>query len=87
DCDFYEKQLELNNKPMRNNVASVPSFILEAASFPAGSRNRPTSFPAGSRNRPASFHAGSRNRPTSISAGRPFSAGWTNNAARPVTRP
>ncbi|GKG47610.1 hypothetical protein Tco_0507095, partial [Tanacetum coccineum] len=57
------------------------------ASFPAGSRNRPASFPAGSRNRPASFPAGSRNRPTSISAGRPFFAGWTNNVARPVTRP
>ncbi|GJS20066.1 putative ribonuclease H-like domain-containing protein [Tanacetum coccineum] len=87
DCDFYEKQLELNNKPMWHNVASIPSFIPKAASVPAGSRNRPASVPAGSRNRPASVPAGSRNRPTSVPAGRPFSAGWKNNAARPVTRP
>ncbi|GJX13824.1 ribonuclease H-like domain-containing protein [Tanacetum coccineum] len=31
--------------------------------------------------------AGSRNRPTSVPAGSPFSAGWKNNAARPMTRP
>ncbi|GJY72498.1 putative ribonuclease H-like domain-containing protein [Tanacetum coccineum] len=37
--------------------------------------------------RPASVPAGSRNRPTSVPAGRPFSAGWKNNAARPMTRP
>ncbi|GJW52402.1 putative ribonuclease H-like domain-containing protein [Tanacetum coccineum] len=71
DCDFYEKQLELHNKPMWNNV---PSFVPKPASVPAGSRNRPTSVPAGSRNRPASVPAGSRNRPTSVPAGRPFSA-------------
>ncbi|GJU83959.1 putative ribonuclease H-like domain-containing protein [Tanacetum coccineum] len=65
DCDFYEKQLELHNKPMWNNVANIPSFVPKAASVPAGSRNRPTSVPAG----------------------RPFSAGWKNNAARPMTRP
>ncbi|GKB26372.1 putative ribonuclease H-like domain-containing protein [Tanacetum coccineum] len=76
DCDFYEKQLELHNKPMWNNVANIPSFVPKAASVPAGSRNRPTSVPAGS-----------RNRPTSVPAGRPFSAGWKNNAARPMTRP
>ncbi|GJZ28014.1 ribonuclease H-like domain-containing protein [Tanacetum coccineum] len=87
DCDFYEKQLELHNKPMWNNVANIPSFVPKAASVPAGSRNRPTSVPAGSRNRPASVPAGSRNRPTSVPAGRPFSAGWKNNAARPMTRP
>ncbi|GJT80142.1 putative ribonuclease H-like domain-containing protein [Tanacetum coccineum] len=75
-CDFYEKQLELHNKPMWNNVANIPSFVPKAASVPAGSRNRPASVPAGS-----------RNRPTSIPAGRPFSAGWKNNAARPMTRP
>ncbi|GJY74649.1 putative ribonuclease H-like domain-containing protein [Tanacetum coccineum] len=65
DCDFYEKQLELHNKPMWNNVANIPSFVPKAASVPAGSRNRPTSVPAG----------------------RPFSAGWKNHAARPMTRP
>ncbi|GKE03563.1 putative ribonuclease H-like domain-containing protein, partial [Tanacetum coccineum] len=109
DCDFYEKQLELHNKPMWNNVANIPSFVPKAASVPAGSRNRPTSVPAGSRNRPTSVPAGSRNRPTSVPAGsrnrptsvpagsrnrptsvptgRPFSAGWKNHAARPMTRP
>ncbi|GJT89644.1 putative ribonuclease H-like domain-containing protein [Tanacetum coccineum] len=64
DCDFYEKQLELHNKPMWNNVANIPSFVPKAASVPAGSRNRPTSVPAGSRNRPTSVPASSRNRPT-----------------------
>ncbi|GJZ59026.1 putative ribonuclease H-like domain-containing protein [Tanacetum coccineum] len=87
DCDFYEKQLELHNKPMWNNVANIPSFVPKAASVPAGSRNRPASVPAGSRNRPTSVPAGSRNRPTSVPAGRPFSAGWKNHAARPMTRP
>ncbi|GKE17451.1 putative ribonuclease H-like domain-containing protein, partial [Tanacetum coccineum] len=76
DCDFYEKQLELHNKPMWNNVANIPSFVPKAASVPAGSRNRPTYVPAGS-----------RNRPTSVPAGRPFSAGWKNHVARPMTRP
>ncbi|GKF75086.1 hypothetical protein Tco_0224530, partial [Tanacetum coccineum] len=47
DCDFYEKQLELHNKPMWNNAANIPSFIPKAASVPAGSRNKPTSVPAG----------------------------------------
>ncbi|GJX13242.1 putative ribonuclease H-like domain-containing protein [Tanacetum coccineum] len=47
DCDFYEKQLELHNKPMWTNVANIPSFVPKAASVPAGSRNRPTSVPAG----------------------------------------
>ncbi|GJT03339.1 putative ribonuclease H-like domain-containing protein [Tanacetum coccineum] len=87
NCDFYEKQLELNNKPMWTNVANIPSFVPKAASVPAGSRNRPTSVPAGSRNRPTSVPAGSRHRPTSVPTGRPFSAGWKNNAARPMTRP
>ncbi|GJS50411.1 ribonuclease H-like domain-containing protein [Tanacetum coccineum] len=81
DCDFYEKQLELHNKPLWNNVAHIPSFVPKAASVPAGSRNRPTSVPAGSRNRPASVPAGSRNRSTSVPAG------WKNNDARPMTRP
>ncbi|GJW17418.1 putative ribonuclease H-like domain-containing protein [Tanacetum coccineum] len=54
DCDFYEKQLELNNKPMWTNVANIPSFVPKAASNSAGSRNRQTSVPAGSRNRPPS---------------------------------
>ncbi|GJR70712.1 ribonuclease H-like domain-containing protein [Tanacetum coccineum] len=76
DCDFYEKQLELHNKPMWTNVANIPSFVPKAASVPAGSRNRPTSVPAGS-----------RNRPTSVPAGRTFSAGWKKHAARTMTRP
>ncbi|GKE53044.1 putative ribonuclease H-like domain-containing protein, partial [Tanacetum coccineum] len=87
DCDFYEKQLELNNKPMWTNVANIPSFVPKAASVPAGSRNRQTSVPTGSRNRTTSVPAGSRNRPTSVPAGRPFSAGWKNTTARPMTRP
>ncbi|GJX63312.1 putative ribonuclease H-like domain-containing protein, partial [Tanacetum coccineum] len=87
DCDFYEKQLKFHNKPLWNNVTHIPSFVPKAASVPAGSRNRPTSVPAGSRNRPTSVPAGSRNRPTSVPAGRPFSAGWKNHAARPLTRP
>ncbi|GJX87057.1 gypsy type transposase [Tanacetum coccineum] len=60
-----EKQLELHNKPMWNNVANIPSFVPKAAYVPTGSRNRPTSVPAG----------------------KPFSAGWKNYAARPMTRP
>ncbi|GKE19797.1 hypothetical protein Tco_1431309 [Tanacetum coccineum] len=87
DCNFYEKQLELNNKPMWTNVADIPSFVPKAAYVPADSRNRQTFVPAGSRNGPASVPTGSRNRPTSVPAGRPFSAGWKNNAARPMTRP
>ncbi|GJV56175.1 retrovirus-related pol polyprotein from transposon TNT 1-94 [Tanacetum coccineum] len=110
DCDFYEQQLGLSNKPMWHNVANIPSFVPRAASVPAGSRNSPASvsadsaFPAGSRNRPASvpagsrksqasvsaasaFPAGSRNRPAYVPAGRPFSTGWKNHAARPMTRP
>ncbi|GKE34139.1 ribonuclease H-like domain-containing protein, partial [Tanacetum coccineum] len=31
--------------------------------------------------------AGSSTRPAPVSAGRPFSAGWRNHAARPMTRP
>ncbi|GJW63934.1 putative ribonuclease H-like domain-containing protein [Tanacetum coccineum] len=65
DCDFYENQLGLNNKPMWHNVANIPSFVPRAASVTAGSRNRPAS----------------------VNAGRPFSAGWKNHAARPITRP
>ncbi|GJS11003.1 putative ribonuclease H-like domain-containing protein [Tanacetum coccineum] len=61
DCEFYEKQLELNNKPMWTNVANIPSFVPKAASVPAGSRNRTTSVPAGSRNRPTSVPAGWKN--------------------------
>ncbi|GKE85483.1 hypothetical protein Tco_1559225, partial [Tanacetum coccineum] len=98
DYDFYEKHLELHNKPLWNNVTHIPSFIPKAAYVPAGSRNRPTSVPAGSRNRPTSVPAGSRNRPTSVPAssrhrptsiptGRPFSADWKNNVVRPITRP
>ncbi|GJZ70430.1 putative ribonuclease H-like domain-containing protein, partial [Tanacetum coccineum] len=85
--DFYEKQLELHNKPMWTNVANIPSFVPKAASVPAGSRHRTTSVPAGSRNRPTSVPAGSMNRPTSVPAGRTFSAGWKNHAARTMTRP
>ncbi|GKC46907.1 hypothetical protein Tco_1064629, partial [Tanacetum coccineum] len=46
DCDFYEKQLGLNNKPLWNNVTNIPSFVPTAASVPTGSRNRSTSIPA-----------------------------------------
>ncbi|GJZ40601.1 putative ribonuclease H-like domain-containing protein [Tanacetum coccineum] len=49
DCDFYEKQLELHNKPLWNNVTHIPSFVPKATSVPTGSRNRPTFVPAGSR--------------------------------------
>ncbi|GJR00389.1 putative ribonuclease H-like domain-containing protein [Tanacetum coccineum] len=76
NCDFYENQLELNNKPMWTNVANIPSFVPKAASVPASSRNRQTYVPAGS-----------RNRPTSVPPGRPFSAGWKNTTARSMTRP
>ncbi|GJQ94766.1 hypothetical protein Tco_0005905 [Tanacetum coccineum] len=98
DCDFFEKQLGLYNKPMWNNVANIHPFVPRAASVPAGSRNQPASvtagsaFPAGSRNRPATVSAdrhvpaGSSTRPTPVSTGRPFSAGWRNHAARPMTR-
>ncbi|GJT24210.1 putative ribonuclease H-like domain-containing protein [Tanacetum coccineum] len=89
DCDFYEKQLELHNKPMWNNVANIPSFVPKAAFVPAGSRNRPTSVPAGSRNRPTSVPAGSRNRPTSVPAGsrnRPTSV-FAGSRSRPTFVP
>ncbi|GJS88473.1 ribonuclease H-like domain-containing protein [Tanacetum coccineum] len=33
------------------------------------------------------FRLGNSNRPASVSAGRPFSVGWRNHAARPMTRP
>ncbi|GJY90410.1 hypothetical protein Tco_0505606 [Tanacetum coccineum] len=69
DCDFYEQQLGLYNKPMWHNVANIPSFVPRVAYVPAGSRNPPASVSAGS-----AFPAGSRNRPASVSAGRPFSA-------------
>ncbi|GJR18495.1 putative ribonuclease H-like domain-containing protein [Tanacetum coccineum] len=82
DCDFYEQQLGLYNKPMWHNVANIPSFVPRAAYVPAGSRNPPASVSAGS-----AFPAGSRNRPASVSAGRSFPAGWRNHAARPMTRP
>ncbi|GKC94527.1 putative ribonuclease H-like domain-containing protein, partial [Tanacetum coccineum] len=58
DYDFYEKQLELHNKPLWNNVTHILSFVPKAASVPASSRNRPTSVPAGSRNRPTSVPTG-----------------------------
>ncbi|GJX10137.1 hypothetical protein Tco_0199996 [Tanacetum coccineum] len=92
-CDNSDKSsdsettLELNNKPMWTNVANIPSFVPKAASVPADSRNRQTSVPAGSRNEPASVPTDSRNRPTSVPAGRPFSVGWKNTIARPMTRP
>ncbi|GJT20071.1 hypothetical protein Tco_0878777 [Tanacetum coccineum] len=87
DCDFYEKQLELNNKPMWTNVAKIPSFVPKAAYVPTDGRNITTSVPTGSRNRITSVPAGSRNRPTYVPAGRTFSAGWKNHVARPMTKP
>ncbi|GJS16978.1 ribonuclease H-like domain-containing protein [Tanacetum coccineum] len=80
NCDFYEQELELYNKPKWHNVTKIPSFVPRAAYVPAGSRNPPAYVSAGS-----AFLAGIRNRPTSVSAGRPFSAGWRNHAARPMT--
>ncbi|GKF82236.1 hypothetical protein Tco_0243892 [Tanacetum coccineum] len=87
DYDFYEKQLELHNKRLWNNVTHIPSFVPKPTSVAVGSRNRPTYVPAGSRNRPKSVPAGNRNRPTSVPTGRPFFASWKNNVARPMTRP
>ncbi|GJZ73172.1 ribonuclease H-like domain-containing protein [Tanacetum coccineum] len=76
DCDFYEKQLGLYNKPMWNNVANIPSFVPRAASVPAGSRNQPASVTAGS-----AFPAGSRNRPATVSADRHVPAGSSTRPA------
>ncbi|GKG00085.1 hypothetical protein Tco_0301775, partial [Tanacetum coccineum] len=79
-----------NVKPPRNLCGT------NTASVPAGSRNRPTCVPAGSRNKPTfvpagsryrSTSAGSRNTPPSVPTGRPITAGWKNQAARPMTRP
>ncbi|GKG09717.1 hypothetical protein Tco_0338463 [Tanacetum coccineum] len=57
---------------MWNNVTHIPSFVPNATSVPAGSRNRPAYVPVGSRNRPTSVPAGWKNhaarpmtRPTS----------------------
>ncbi|GKB94490.1 putative ribonuclease H-like domain-containing protein, partial [Tanacetum coccineum] len=36
DCDFYEKQLGLNNKPVWHNVANIPLFVPRVASVNAG---------------------------------------------------
>ncbi|GJR66333.1 putative ribonuclease H-like domain-containing protein [Tanacetum coccineum] len=82
DCDFYEQQLGLYNKPMWHNVANIPSYVPRATYVPAGSRNPPAYVSAGS-----VFPAGSRNRPSSVSVGRPFSVGWRNPASRTMTRP
>ncbi|GKF67294.1 hypothetical protein Tco_0196973 [Tanacetum coccineum] len=77
-------------------LASAPSFSFKENVKPPrnlcnksgiNSRSLSASVPAGSRNRPASVPASSRNRPTYVPAGRPFSAGWKNYAARPMTRP
>ncbi|GJW26014.1 hypothetical protein Tco_0039825 [Tanacetum coccineum] len=91
DCDFYEKQLALHNKPMWTNVANIPSFVPKAASVLAGSRNRPSSVPAGSRNRPSSVPAGSMNKPISVPAGRRnrptfVPAGRTFSAVKALSR-
>ncbi|GJY29222.1 putative ribonuclease H-like domain-containing protein [Tanacetum coccineum] len=82
DCDFYEQQLGLYNKPLWHNVAKIPSYVPRATYVPAGSRNPPAYVSAGS-----VFPAGSRNRPSSVSVGRPFSVGWRNPASRTMTRP
>ncbi|GJX43625.1 putative ribonuclease H-like domain-containing protein [Tanacetum coccineum] len=47
DCDFYEKQLGLTNKPMWHNVANITLFVPQPASVNTGSRNRPASVNAG----------------------------------------
>ncbi|GKE30723.1 hypothetical protein Tco_1446107, partial [Tanacetum coccineum] len=41
DCDFYEQQLGLYNKPMWHNVANIPSCVPRSAYVPASSRNPP----------------------------------------------
>ncbi|GJX57037.1 putative ribonuclease H-like domain-containing protein [Tanacetum coccineum] len=64
DCDFYEKRLGLNNKPLWHNVDNIPSFVPQAASVNTGSRNRPASVNTGSRNRPASIYTGWKNHAT-----------------------
>ncbi|GJY53487.1 hypothetical protein Tco_0445151 [Tanacetum coccineum] len=71
--------------------------------FPAGSVNVPAPIPAGRQTGPAPVYAGTpvpagrQNRPAPVHADRPFpagrrnsvsvSAGWRNNAARPMSRP
>ncbi|GJU82239.1 ribonuclease H-like domain-containing protein [Tanacetum coccineum] len=71
--------------------------------FPAGSVNMPAPIPAGRQTGPAPVYAGTpvpagrQNRPAPVHADRPFpagrrnsvsvSAGWRNNAARPMSRP
>ncbi|GJV74779.1 putative ribonuclease H-like domain-containing protein [Tanacetum coccineum] len=59
DCDFYEQQLGLYNKPMWHNVANIPSFVPRTAYVPAGSRNPPASVSAGK-----PFSVGWRNHAT-----------------------
>ncbi|GKC17406.1 hypothetical protein Tco_1014188 [Tanacetum coccineum] len=62
---------------MWTNVANIPSFVPKAAIVSLLVVEIDHHL----------FLVGSRNTPTSVLAGRPFSAGWKNNAARPMTRP
>ncbi|GKD91843.1 putative ribonuclease H-like domain-containing protein, partial [Tanacetum coccineum] len=66
DCDFYEKQLELHNKPMWNNVCKYPSFLPKSSIRSCWYEEfRPTS---------CSLLVVGENS-TSVPAGRTFSAG------------
>ncbi|GKE09108.1 putative ribonuclease H-like domain-containing protein, partial [Tanacetum coccineum] len=51
DCDFYEQQLGLYNKPRATYVPTgsrnPPASVFAGSAFPAGSRNRPASVSAG----------------------------------------
>ncbi|GJW87690.1 hypothetical protein Tco_0163030 [Tanacetum coccineum] len=70
-------------------LLNIPSYVPQAASrFLPVVGIDPTYVPlVCSKKTQHSVPAGSRNRPTSVPAGRPFSAGWKNHAARPMTRP
>ncbi|GJU69608.1 ribonuclease H-like domain-containing protein [Tanacetum coccineum] len=90
DVDVTSPQ---NPKPM----------TLPYVTFPDGSVNVPAPIPAGRQTGPAPVYAGTpvpagrQNRPAPVHADRPFpagrrnsvsvSAGWRNNAARPMSRP
>ncbi|GJX53494.1 putative ribonuclease H-like domain-containing protein [Tanacetum coccineum] len=80
----------IDNKTVSKTADQRPSSTNDDSSFsfkenvkpPRNLSNIPSFVP-----RAASVTAGSRNRPASVNAGRPFSAGWKNHAARPITRP
>ncbi|GJV60809.1 putative ribonuclease H-like domain-containing protein [Tanacetum coccineum] len=95
------KQINISNSPeklvtslrLRDNwLASCPSMSTPSSTMTTASiQNSQTTLSnqqlATIIRLLSSVPAGSRNRPTSVPAGRPFSAGWKNHAARPMTRP